>query len=93
MRLLIFVFVTLVTISTVRASGEKAHINKLNFYNYSHSKLAKFVAEQNKIASMLQRANEIRSRFKEERAKEIYRQRLASQIKSSFIRDFMTMRF
>ncbi len=93
MRLLIFVFVTLVTLSTVRTSGEKAPINELNFYNYTHLKLAEFVAEQQNIALILQQANELRSRLKEERAKEIYRQRLASQIKSSFIRDFITTRY
>jgi hypothetical protein len=93
MRLLIFVLVTLVTLSTVKTSGEKAPMNKLNFYNYTHLKLAEFVAEQQNIALILQQANELRSKLKEERAKEIYRQRLASQIKSSFIRDFITTRY
>ena len=97
MRGLIFVFVTLVTISMVKTSGEKAiksvtPINKLYFYKYSPSKLAEFVAEQNKLALMWERANELSTRLKEERKKEIYRKRLANQIKSSFIRDFITMR-
>ena len=98
MRVLIFVFATLLTISMVKTSVEKAikcvtPINKLNFYNYSPSKLAEFVAEQNKITLMWQRANELSTRLKEERKKEIYRKRLANQIKSSFIRDFITMRY
>jgi replicative superfamily II helicase len=97
MRGLIFVFVTLLTISTVKTSLEKpinsvTPISKLNFYNYGPSKLAEFVAEQQMIGLMLQRANEIGKRLKEERKKEIYRKRLANQIKSSFIRDFITLR-
>ena len=98
MRGLIYVFVTLLTISMVKTSVEKpiknvTPINKLNFYNYSPSKLAEFVAEQQKIGLILQRANDISTRLKEERKKEIYRKRLANQIKSSFIRDFITLRY
>jgi hypothetical protein len=99
MHLIIFAFATLLlTVSTTKTSGEKPiksaiSMTSLKFYNYSPSKLAEFVAEQQKIGLILQRANELSSRLKEERKKEIYRKRLASQIKSSFIRDFMTLRY
>ena len=95
---MLIIDMVLLTISMVKTSVEKpiknvTPINKLNFYNYSPSKLAEFVAEQQKIGLILQRANDISTRLKEERKKEIYRKRLANKIKSSFIRDFITLRY
>ena len=61
----------------------------LKFYKFCSILLAEFMAEQEMIALFEQRVKESRLRQKEEKAKEIFRNKLASRIRSSFIRDFL----
>jgi len=69
------------------------NLKNLKFYNYSHSKLNEFVDEQNKIASINKHIREFKLRLAAEREMDIYRRMLASQVKSSIIRDFLTSRY
>ena len=65
----------------------------LKFYTFCSILLAEFMAEQEMIALFEQRVKESRLRQKEEKAKEIFRNKLASRIRSSIIRDFLTLRY
>ena len=78
----------------VLPQNEKStHGANLKFYNFCSIRLAEFVAEQEMIALLEKRVKESRMMQKEEKAKEIFRNKLASRIQSSFIRDFLTSRY
>jgi hypothetical protein len=74
-------------------SNMNENFKNLKFYSYSHSKLNEFVEEQNKIASINKHLREFKLRLAAEREMEIYRKMLASHVKSSIIRDFLTSRY
>ena len=73
---------------------KKPFENQLIFYRFNYFKLARFLTEQKLVASLKQRENEIKTlKIKEERENEIYKKKLASRVKSSFLRDFVTLRY
>ena len=87
------VFVCIQLNEAVERSPNMTTIEKLSFVNFSRAKLLDFLLEQKHIDRIkhLEAVNQLRR--KEQRENEIYQKMLANKVQSSFIRDFLTLRY
>ena len=76
-------------------SSQEAEINldKKIVYNFTYAQLADYIIEKERIEWEKLLWHEFELRQRKERENEIYRKLLASRVKSSFIRDFLTTRY
>ena len=76
-------------------SSQEAVVNldRKIVYNFTYAQLADYIFEKERIEWEKLLWQEFELRQRKERENEIYRKLLASRVKSSFIRDFITMRY